>query len=200
MRRFIYKSAPQISFDIQDTYLIYLLQTDALRRHQKSRCVRSFTLPPSKHLYLPSARHNGVVIEPADPSRGAKWGDKTQKAESSSATQSRSGTPNKDVKACSDPNADAMVITVPVPTVLVRPDTAGPGSGPQSYYRQHTVNPGSLSHLFLRLSLTLFSSICSSPHSSWRFRLIKFPARHTIAYISDSDAECSMATSSPMGV
>ncbi|TDL26402.1 hypothetical protein BD410DRAFT_895115 [Rickenella mellea] len=91
-------------------------RTDALRRHQKSR-------------------HNGVIMDPINPDGRIKDGD-DEGASPGSADHSRSGTPGR-MNASGSPSASMSA----VPTVLARPDTAGPGTGQQSYYRQHTVNP-----------------------------------------------------------
>ncbi|KAH7911587.1 hypothetical protein BJ138DRAFT_1125911 [Hygrophoropsis aurantiaca] len=87
-------------------------RTDALRRHQKSR-------------------HNGVIIEPADSDK-KKGGDEDAQS-SGSKSNSRSASPkSKDKETAGN-----------IPATVSPPGPSGPPpSGPQSYYRQHTMPPG----------------------------------------------------------
>lgn len=81
-------------------------------------------------------RHNGVIIEPVETSKGQEDGDEA--GSSASKDGSRSTSPSTKAKGKGktkkhDPDA---------PTALANPGTAGPASGPSSYYRQHTMQNG----------------------------------------------------------
>ncbi|OCH89723.1 hypothetical protein OBBRIDRAFT_793952 [Obba rivulosa] len=87
-------------------------RTDALRRHQKSR-------------------HNGVIIEPAEPDKSQDMDGDGGSIESH--TPSPRGTP---ARSHGDPGSAQST----PPSALAQPTTAGPASGPSTYYRQHTMS------------------------------------------------------------
>jgi len=91
-------------------------RTDALRRHQKSR-------------------HNGVIIEPVDSQKNQEDGDNNEAGSSGSKPGSRSTSPTTKAKG----KAKAKKNAADTPAALANPGTAGPASGPSSYYRQHTM-------------------------------------------------------------
>jgi hypothetical protein len=89
-------------------------RTDALRRHQKSR-------------------HNGVIIEPIETQKNQDDEDNNEAGSSASKPGSRSASPTAKGKGKGKAKKNDP------PTALANPGTAGPGSGPTSYYRQHTM-------------------------------------------------------------
>ncbi|KAH9948211.1 hypothetical protein B0H21DRAFT_735054 [Amylocystis lapponica] len=106
-----------------------------LKRHQRTtklhsqpgfacpQCDATFTRTDALRRHQKS-RHNGIVIE---PDSRATDGDGA-----SSASISPSGTPPR---SQGEPSSSKST----PPTALAHPGTAGPASGPSSYYRQHTM-------------------------------------------------------------
>lgn len=113
------------------------------RAAQTSKVEVSACILPLHHFIHPSARHNGVVIEPTDGvDRRKSMGDEDPHS-SASRSHSRSRTPS---------SKENPATHTPLP-----PTTVPPG-GPQSYYRQHTFAGGEYMRLLDRLSDT---SLCS---------------------------------------
>lgn len=83
-------------------------------------------------------RHNGIIVSPVYIAEIKQ--DTEGEGSNASASNSRVGTPSKGKsKATSVPGNTA---SAPVYTLVARPETSAPLSGSQSYYRQHTINPG----------------------------------------------------------
>jgi hypothetical protein len=102
-------------------------QTDALRRHQKSR----FVLCHSSLLIViytstVSNRHNGVVIELPNTDR------RDDHLSEGSQSRSRSPTPSKNISAATPESASAGGASAP----------GAPIAGPSTYYRAHTSDNG----------------------------------------------------------
>lgn len=125
MRSHVHKSTfwfgRRISLELSDVPP----QTDALRRHQKSRLVQNLYTP---FVMLSLPRHNGVVIEPIDQDRTkSEAGSDEEGTSLKQKPKSRNGTTPDTPSATSHPQG--IPHTLPFP----------PNS---HYYRQHTMPTG----------------------------------------------------------
>lgn len=103
-------------------------------------------------------RHNGVIIEPvANEAQKNKEDGDNEAGSSGSKPESRSTSPTAKTKGKARGKKNAGT-----PTALANPGTAGPSSGPSSYYRQHTMQNGA-PHIRRLYLLTSFTLVVFSP-------------------------------------
>ena len=103
-------------------------------------------------------RHNGVIIEPVETQKNQEEGDNNDAGSSASKPGSRGSSPAAKGKG----KGKAKKNATDAPAALANPGTAGPASGPSSYYRQHTMQNGALNIPRIQL-LTSFTLVFFSP-------------------------------------
>ncbi len=91
--------------------------------------------------------HNGVIII---PSSGKRDSGESQRNADAAGPSSRSRVGSPSTEEGTDATNDIATLAASPAVIPPHPEALGPGSGPQSYYRQHTHDTSKLEILRLR--------------------------------------------------